>query len=106
MKGRLIAIPIEELTRPRNGDCHTGRWWVTHESGAVFFQMPQGRGWAPQCNGDRRIAERLAANYGEGFHTIIIPVAYLGPWSDDWGHTLGRLADHAVDLPLPADEGP
>jgi len=90
---RLIGVPLEQLTTPRDGDTYTDRWWIVLAAAAVFYQRAGSRGWTPQCNKDRRLIDRFIrdAMYPDAT-AVHLPAAYLGQWDEECGHLL-RWAD-------------
>lgn len=93
MAGRYITIPLDIIEMPRSGEVYADRFWV-HMPGAgvLFWRGPQMRGWSPQCNGDRRIPEKLLGRY-PGAEVIHVPAAHLGHWDEEWGFTLPWFRD-------------
>lgn len=66
-------VPLDDLTRPKSGECLVDYWWVTHpDLGAVFVQ-----GY-PMCNSDEAITRPLAARMYPWAVAVKVPVAYLG----------------------------
>jgi len=85
---RILAVPIDALTTPRDGDTYTNRYWAVAPSGALFYQSAGNRGWSPQCNTDRSATQRLIQHLYPYAQPALIPAAYLGHWDQEWGHTL------------------
>lgn len=93
MNGRYITVPVDVIATPREGDTLLDRWWCHIPGrGLIFWQGRGLRGWTPQCNRDRRLPDRLSARY-QGAESIHVPIAYLGSWNDDCGHTLAWYRD-------------
>ena len=84
------ALPRDVATTPRDGDVYCNRWWATTPEGLLFYQGRGMRGWAPQCNHNRAVVDRLARNKDDPLFPDLtvefFPVVYLGPWNADWGH--------------------
>lgn len=87
-KRTVLAVPIEALSTPRDGDVLTNRWWVVRDGRALFYRGQRMRGWAPQCNSDRRLPEQLTERLHPEATVEFVPIAYLGHWNDDRGHVL------------------
>ena len=97
--GRVIGIPIDILITPRDGEVVTDRWWITRDGHALFWQAPTNRrGYALQCNRDKRIAESIWSKLYPDATITHIDVAYIGQWDEDFGNVLARdLLDAAVE---------
>lgn len=85
---RVLAVPVEVLASPRDGEVLTNRWWVVRDGKALFWQALAMRGWAPQCNSDQRLPERLIERLYPDATSLLIPVAFVGPWDEARGYTL------------------
>lgn len=85
---KLLAVPLHQLTAPRDGDVMTNRWWIIRGDCALLYQGSGHRGWSPQCNSNRVIAESLKDNLCLGATTVLVPAAYLGPWDEEYGHQM------------------
>lgn len=83
---RIVYMPEAEITKAY-GHCDVmrNRWFAVHpERGLVFWQIIRSRkgklqGAAPQCNGDKSIADRIIAPsfpWAEVkfFETVIVPI--------------------------------
>lgn len=54
---RLSYIPFDEAVEPMGGtiECRKDRWWIVHpQRGLIIW-----KGFSPQCNHDKGIAERV-----------------------------------------------
>ncbi len=90
MSGRYITVPLDVIETPRNGEAYADRYWVHMPGAGVLFWNRYGTGkggFSPQCNGDRRIPEKLLSRY-PGAEIVHVPVAYMGRWEEEWGFTL------------------
>lgn len=90
---KLIAVPIEVLAQPREGDTLIDRWWVSTPEGVLFYQHPTNRGWTPQCNRMERATRLIQENVYPEADITFVPVAYLGAWDLDWGHLLTSIPE-------------
>lgn len=94
-KATLIAVPLDVLVTPRNGETMIDRWWTATEDGVLFYRAPQRRGWSPQCNTNRVVVDRGIEKMYPGAEAIFVPVAFVGEWTEEWGYTLRGLPDEA-----------
>lgn len=73
IQDNMKAVPISEITQPRDGYiAYMNRWWLTDEAGNVFFY----RGKAPQCNSSREVAEWVCKRLGFG-GVIFLELAFI-----------------------------
>lgn len=89
-RGKLIEIPVDLLATPRNGEAMVDHYWAIGEHGALFWQRAGSRGWSPQCNAHPKIAEDVSKHPCPEATVELIPVAFVGGWDSEWGHTLSR----------------
>lgn len=83
LRGRVLAVPVDVLSTPRDGEVMTDRWWAVRDGRALFWQgRGNRRGWSPQCNHDRRIADSLVESIHQGASAEFIPIAYVGRWDE------------------------
>jgi hypothetical protein len=94
---RLLAVPLDELATPRDGEVLTDRWWVVRDGGALFHQH-YGHGWSPQCNSDRRVTEMIQAKLYPDDEIMQVPAAYVGHPDEEWGITLRWFEGEPVEL--------
>ena len=98
---RILAVPIDALTTPRDGDTYTNRYWAVAPSGALFYQSAGNRGWSPQCNANRAAVHQLIERLYPDANSLHIPIAYLGRWDQEWGHTLPWANTDWINEPTP-----
>ena len=103
MSARLIGIPVDLLTEPRNGECLADRYWMIRDGRALFFQSASQRyGWLPQCNRDERTAKYLRDKLypDSGTHVEWHEAFFTGvQWDPEWGTLLcGKLMDAAKEF--------
>lgn len=84
----LLAVPVDVLATPREGDTYVDRWWIMRPDGVLFWRRRGHRGWSPQCNRDRRAVEHIRNGLYPDAELVHLPIAYLGRWDEDYGHTL------------------
>jgi hypothetical protein len=72
----LVAISVEDITKPISGRVATVNHWWLEKDGQVYKTK---RGNAYQCNRDRRVVDKVYEKLikESGFSTIHIPVAYV-----------------------------
>lgn len=70
-------IPLDEIQKEKDGEVLVDHWWAVHPEEGVAF-VKTGRHVAPQCNRDKRIADRITPKYHPGHDVVLIPIAYLG----------------------------
>jgi hypothetical protein len=99
LHGRIIEIPIEVLTTPRSGESVADSYWAVREGRAIFYQRYGSRGWSLQCNSNEVVANKVIAKLYPGAEVVFIPVAFLGPRDEDWGHTLTPALLEAAHVP-------
>jgi hypothetical protein len=105
--GRILAVPLDALTTPCNGDTMTDRYWVVRDGCVLFWQgYGNKRGWSAQCNHDERITEKVLAKLYPGASIEFVPVAYVGPWDEDYGHVLTRGLLDAAEAHAASNEAP
>ena len=64
---------VEEISTPKNGyRCVVNNWWSVDPQGRVMLF----KGYYPQCNSDKTLAEMLAKKLHYG-NVVQIPVAYI-----------------------------
>lgn len=88
MASRIIAVPVETLAAPRDGEALTNRWWVVRDGKALFWRYGKGSGWSPQCNHNQRVTDRLVERLYPDAASLFVPVAFVGPWNAMRGYTL------------------
>lgn len=80
---KAFGIPLDELTRPRDGDCLVDRWWVVHPEDGLMFYASEKRyatpsGASPQCNGQEAITRKLRDNLYPDCDVQFVPAVYVG----------------------------
>lgn len=83
---RFIRVSIEELTTPKSGHVVIAdSWWASKDGHVLGFKL-YGPGSkerpTPQCNSDRRVAEKVICALYPGYEAVHIPVAYWQPHKD------------------------
>lgn len=75
---RYVQIPIEELTKPKDGyTVMLDRYWVVLNGKALFYKSSQ-QYTSPQCNDNKALAAYLKDKcYPEGTEIQFIPIAYV-----------------------------
>lgn len=102
MRGRLISIPLDVLTKPRNGDCMVGRWWPVIDGRALFYQDVRMRGYSPQCNSSEFASQSLSERLYPTASVVYVEVAYVGRWDEEGGYMLSRdLLDASIEVESP-----
>jgi len=78
LKEQLTFVPVEEVSRPRDGVFRVvvDAWWIMSGGQVMFF-----RGHSPQCNANREVAERIRKSLYPECEIVQVPVAYV-PWRD------------------------
>lgn len=105
--GKYVAIDLDLLTTPRNGEVLVDRWWLVSPLGALFWRRKGSRGWSPQCNSDHRAVEHFMRSHDDSEHleAVHVPVAYLGPWNEEWGYTCPWLTEDVAGADEKEAEG-
>lgn len=86
---QVMLVPLDALVTPRSGDTFTDRWWAITDDEQVIFWRGRGmRGWSPQCNPHEFAARSLVRRLWRS-DIAFVPVAFLGHWDEDCGHTMG-----------------
>jgi hypothetical protein len=76
MRGEYVEVPLEELTKPKNGyTVMTDRWWATRNGNPLMYVTNGGRFQYPQANHSKGICDRIYPNYP----AVFVPVAYVKP---------------------------
>ena len=84
MTGAFTEVPLEDLTRPRDGAVLCDRWWLVKDGRALLWRGKGMRGYSPQCNSDKRAADLFAKRHPEA-SVQFVPVAYMGHEDEEWG---------------------
>jgi hypothetical protein len=76
----IIYAPLNEVTKPVDGEVATNRWWIAHpETGDIMFVKMRGYpGFIAQCNTNKKVTEAVRDRlYGD--HDIVhVEAVYLG----------------------------
>lgn len=85
----FIAHPIEKLTSfPETGQFFEfirDRWWCTDGAGNIFFYRKDYH--SPQCNANRKLAEKFSKAKNTPFVGIIyLPIVYVPINPSDYCH--------------------
>lgn len=68
----LTAIPVEKATTPFDGAyVYANRWWIVRDGCVLFFCK-----FAPQCNPNKEITERLRDRLYPGAEVRFLPVVF------------------------------
>jgi len=73
VSGNYTLVPITEAIKPKDGPqwCYKDRYWAVKDECIMFF-----KGFAPQCNGDKKIAESINQRIHPDCETRFIPVIF------------------------------
>lgn len=101
MKDRMIVVPPEEYLTPHTGwTVHANRWWIAARDGGILYHIfADGRGVAPQCNDDERIARMWCAqgNFPVEVEVRRIPVVFERPRDSPWWREKALEAETAEE---------
>jgi len=87
MYGTIRKLSMEQATTPRDGGVLTDRWWIVDDEGLYWWsRTPKSRAVAPQCNGNRAIAEDLRRQLYPEARLEQIPVVFVGRWDEEYGY--------------------
>ena len=68
----LESVPIHETTKVFNGaQAFCDRWWIVRDGNILFHD-----GYAPQCNSNKEIAERIRDKLYPDADVQFLPVVY------------------------------
>lgn len=82
----IKKLPMEVATSVREGTVMVDRHWVVDDEGLYWWARDEkSRSWAPQCNVNGAITERLRADLYPDARVELIPAVYPGPWSETFG---------------------
>ena len=78
-KNEFEYTKIEDLTTPKNGafNVYVDFWWIVTPDGELMFY----RGYAAQCNADKRISDSMCERIYSDCSVQQIPVVYI-PYRD------------------------
>lgn len=83
---RLVKVSIDEVQEPKYGQSViTDSWWVAKDGHVLGFKPfgPNSKGRpTPQCNRDKRVAEKVLAPMYPGYELVYLPVAYWQAHTD------------------------
>jgi hypothetical protein len=82
---KLTYVPFDEATTPKDGEVLTNRWWVVHpEHGLAYFsRRPTDRHKSAQCNGDRRLPEKMVGEMYPNHEVRFMPVVFTGQYREE-----------------------
>jgi hypothetical protein len=79
--GKLRRVPMTDLTTPTTGmfSVYVGYWWpVTDDDCLLFYRPTRRSGYgSPQCNSDRRIAEKVSGIYPMPTTLQQVPIVFV-----------------------------
>ena len=86
MSDKIIEIPIEDVTTPKQGQMViVNHWWVTRNNCVLGFKIYGKKSRVrptPQCNTNKLITERLINRIYKDCDAIFLPVAYWENYDD------------------------
>jgi hypothetical protein len=75
---RIEYRPLDEATKPRDGEVLVDRWWVVHPKKGLTFYNLYGPHSSPQCNHNEAICRSITKDLYPDHEVLFVPVVYLG----------------------------
>lgn len=74
---KIVEIPIEVATTPKDGEVLVDRWWVLGENNDTILMGVDVAGMYPQCNRDKNTETQMAAKAYPGREIDFMPLVFL-----------------------------